>query len=144
MISVAGLRLKLLSSTQNIEAIIATALLTTSTPSNPMDIYRRLLRDPEKIKALLNRVELHHGSLLEHNQLCWLLEASKDEVLEILMKSHFFYVTPLGELNWLVSSNLRTALRYVQRHKDEFSEALMETIRAVAPNLSEVLGRNEI
>ncbi|MBS7638478.1 hypothetical protein KEJ49_06325 [Candidatus Bathyarchaeota archaeon] len=137
------MRLKLLSYTQNIEPIIATALLTTSTPSNPIDIYRRLLRDPEKLRAILNRVELHHGSLLEHNQLCWLLEASKDEVLEILMKSHFFYVTPLGGSNWLLSSNLRTALRYVQRHRDAFSEALLETIRVVAPNLTEGFGGNQ-
>ncbi len=131
------MRLRLLSYTQDIEVIIATALLTTSTPSNPIDIYRRLLRDPEKLRAILNRVELHHGSLLEHNQLCWLLEASKDEVLEILMKSHFFYVTPLGGSNWLLSSNLRTALRYVQRHRDAFSEALMETMRVVVPKLTE-------
>ncbi len=87
----------------------------------------------------MNRVELHHGSLLEHNQLCWLMEASKEEVLELLMKSRFFYVTPLGDSRWLLSSNLRTALRYAQRHKDGLSEALMETIRDVAPNILEGL-----
>lgn len=137
------MRLKLLSHTQNIEAIIATALLTTSTSSTPLDIFHRLLRNPERVKALLDRVELHHGSLLEHNQLCWLLEASKDEVLELLMRSHFFHITPLGESKWLLSSNLRTALRYVQRHKDEFSTALTETLRIVAPNLIGGLRRIE-
>lgn len=137
------MRLKLLSYTQDTEAIIATALLTTSTPSSPVSIYRRLMRDPERVRAILGRVELHHGSLLEHNQLCWLLEASRDEVLELLMKSHFFYVTPLDESRWLLSSNLRTALRYVQRYRDEFSRALMESIRAVAPNLSEGLRGDE-
>jgi hypothetical protein len=135
------LRLKLLSYTPDIEAIIATALLTTSTPSGPSEIYRRLSGDPEKVRALLDRVELHHGSLLEHNKLCWLLEASRDEVLELLIKRHYFYATPLGESRWLLSSNLRTALTYANRYRDRFSDALMETLRDIVPNLIMSLGR---
>jgi hypothetical protein len=135
------LRLRLLSYTPDIEAIIATALLTTSTPSSPSEIHRRLLGDPERVRALLDRVELHHGSLLEHNKLCWLMEASRDEVLELLIKRHYFYATPLGESMWLLSSNLRTALTYAQRYRDRFSDALMETLRDIVPNLIMSLGR---
>lgn len=135
------MRLRLLSYTPDIEAIIATALLTTSTPSSPSEIHRRLLGDPERVRALLDRVELHHGSLLEHNKLCWLMEASRDEVLELLIKRHYFYATPLGESMWLLSSNLRTALTYAQRYRDRFSDALMETLRDIVPNLIMSLGR---
>lgn len=137
------MRLRLISYTPDIETIIATALLTTSNPSSPLEIYRRLSGDPERVRALLDRVELHHGTLLEHNKLCWLLEASKDEVLELLIKRHYFYATPLGESRWLLSSNLRMALTYAQRYRDQFSEALIETLRDVVPNLIMSLGRGQ-
>ncbi len=82
----------------------------------------------------MGRLEVQHGSILEHNRLDWLLEAEEGEVLKILLANKFFILTRLGSNKWLVSANLRTILEY-QTEGDEFSTLLLESIRDVAPSV---------
>jgi hypothetical protein len=136
------LRLELVSHTTDINAIIATAVLTTTSKSNPTTLFRRLKEDPERVARVLSRIEVQHGSILEHNRLCWRLEASDGEVLEILLKHRFLSFTRLDGSSWLVSSNFRTAVRYVQENDDRFSRALMASIpESMATVLDKIGGK---
>lgn len=127
--------LKLVAHTPEIETIIATAMLTTTSGSRPSENFRRLSRDPARVAKLVGRLEVQHGSILEHNRFCWILEAAEGEVLNILLKSRFFNFTRLGESRWLLSCNLRTAVEYVQGSRDRFAEILINSIRGVAPTI---------
>jgi len=123
------LRLELVAHTTEIEAMIATAVLTTTSKSKPSALFRRLKKDPERVAKILGRIEVQHGSVLDHNRLCWRMEATDTEVLEVLLRHRFFSFTRLDGSNWLLSSNLRTAIRYAQENEgDPFSEALMGSI----------------
>jgi DNA-directed RNA polymerase specialized sigma subunit len=138
------LRLELVSHTTDINAIIATAVLTTTSKSNPTTLFRRLKENPERVARVLSRIEVQHGSILEHNRLCWRLEASDDEVLEILLKHRFLSFTRLDGSSWLVSSNFRTAVRYVQENDDRFSRALMASIpESLATVLDKIGGKSD-
>jgi len=123
------LRLELVAHTTEIEAMIATAVLTTTSKSKPSALFRRLKEDPERVAKILGRIEVQHGSVLDHNRLCWRMEASDTEVLEVLLRNRFFSFTRLDGSDWLLSSNLRTAIRYAQENEgDPFSEALIGSI----------------
>ena len=123
------MRLELVTHTTDIEAMIATAVLTTTSKSKPSSLFRRLKKDPERVANILGRIEVQHGSVLDHNRLCWRMEASDTEVLEVLLRHRFFSFTRLDGSDWLLSSNLRTAIRYAQENEgDPFSEALMRSI----------------
>jgi len=128
------MRLRLITSTPDIEPLIATAILTT-TGSKPSKAYEALKRQPGRAERIIERLEFHHGSIFEHNRLCWLLEADEAEVLELLLKSHFFQISRLGEGGWLMSANLRTVIEYTRRHDDSIAEALLESIKDVAPTV---------
>jgi len=69
-----------------------------------------------------------------------MMEATEGEVLEILLNNRFFSFTRLDNSVWLLSSNLRTAIRYAQRCQDSFSEALTESLREVAPAIMNNIG----
>jgi len=123
------LRLELVTNTTDIEAMIATAVLTTTSKSKPSVLFRRLKKDPERVANILGRIEVQHGSVLDHNRLCWRMEATDTEVLELLLRNRFFSFTRLDGSDWLLSSNLRTAIRYVQENEgDPFGEALRGSI----------------
>ncbi len=122
------MRLELITQTTNADVIIATAVLTTASKSSPSTLFQRLKSDPKKVADILDRIEVQHGSILDHNRLCWRMEATEREVLEILLKHRFFSFTRLEGNKWLMSSNLRTAISYIQDYNDPFSEALMDTI----------------
>jgi len=129
------LRLKLVAHTPDVEALIATAMLTTTSGSGPSAIFRRLSRDPTRVARLVGRLEAQHGSILEHNRFCWILEAVEGEVLDILLKSRFFNFTRLDESRWMLSCNLRTAVECAQGSRDPFAEALVDSIRGAAPTI---------
>jgi hypothetical protein len=75
------LRLELVTHTTDIEVMIATAVLTTTSKSKPSALFRRLKKDPERVAKILGRIEVQHGSVLDHNRLCWRMEATDTEVL---------------------------------------------------------------
>lgn len=123
------MRLELVTHTTDIEAMIAAAVLTTTSKSKPSALFRRLKKDPERVANILGRIEVQHGSVLDHNRLCWRMEATNTEVLEVLLRNRFFSFTRLNESDWLLSSNLRTAIRYIQENEgNPFSEALRGSI----------------
>lgn len=127
------MRLEFIAHTPDIETVIAASMLTTTSGAKPSTLYRRLKANPEKVRGIVGRLEVQHGSILEHNRLTWRLEAGEGEVLDILMRSRFFAITRLGDSEWLVSANLRTVVEYHERWRDEFGEALVESIQEVAP-----------
>jgi hypothetical protein len=128
------LNLRLLASTPAVETIIATAMLTTTSGVAPSTLFHRLSTNPEKVAEVVERLEVQHGSILEHNRLNWFLEASEGEVLKILLTNRFFTFTRLSSNRWLVSANLRTVLES-QAMGDDFYKLLLESISNVAPSI---------
>lgn len=128
------MNLRLLASTPAVETIIATAMLTTTSGVAPSILFHRLSTNPEKVAEVVERLEVQHGSILEHNRLNWFLEASEGEVLKILLANRFFTFTRLSSNRWLVSANLRTVLES-QAMGGDFSKLLLESISNVAPSI---------
>jgi hypothetical protein len=128
------LKLRLLASTPAVETIIATAMLTTTSGVAPSTLFHMLSTNPKKVNEVVERVEVQHGSILEHNKLNWFLEASEGEVLKILLTNRFFTFTRLGSSRWLVSANLRTVLES-QAQGGDFASLLVESISGVAPSI---------
>ena len=129
------MKLELVVHTPNVETMIATSMLTTTSGAQPSTLYDRLLTKPEKVREVVGRVEVQHGNILEHNRLVWLLEATDDEVLEATLDTRFLNFTRLGETRWLVSGNLRAVVEYAQSRKTPLTAALMASVKDVAPNV---------
>jgi len=133
------MKLQLIGFTPHLEEIVATAILTTTTRSTPSKIFRNLTRDSERVKSLIERLSLQHRSVLEHNRVNYLFEASDREVLDILLWSKFFDLTRLtGEL-WLMSTDLKEIVRYVLSKKGSMRDALLVSMEAFAPTMSRCL-----
>jgi hypothetical protein len=64
-------------------------------------------------------------------------------VLRIILENRFFNFTPIGESKWLMSANLRTILEYSEKKRDGFRDALVDSVRALAPSLKAFRGGNE-
>ncbi len=128
------MNLRLIASTPAVETIIATAMLTTTSGAPPSTLFHRLSANPKKVAEVVERLEVQHGSILEHNRLNWFLEASEGEVLKILLTNRFFTFTRLSSNQWLVSANLRTVLES-QAIRGDFSRLLLESISGVAPSI---------
>jgi hypothetical protein len=128
------LKLRLLASTPAVETIIATAMLTTTSGVAPSTLFHMLSTNPKKVTELVERLEVQHGSILEHNKLNWFLEASEGEVLKVLLINRFFTFTRLGSNRWLVSANLRTVLES-QAQGGDFASLLVESLSGVAPSI---------
>ncbi len=129
------MKLRLVAHSPDIETMIATSMLTTTSGALPSTLYHRLLANPEKVNDVVGRVEVQHGNILEHNRLVWRLEATRDEVLSIMLRSKFFNVTEADEGIWALSGNLRTIVEYHQSYHDDFSEQLVESIKEAAPHI---------
>ena len=65
------MRLNLISYSPNIETLIATSMLTTTSGAQPSILFERLKERPEKVQEIVERVEVQHGNILEHNRLMW-------------------------------------------------------------------------
>jgi hypothetical protein len=128
------LKLRLLALTPSTETLIATAMLTTTSGAAPSNLYHRLSANPKKVTEILDRLELQHGSILEHNRLNWLLEAMEGEVLKVLLVNRFFTFTRFGSNQWLVSANLRAVIEYAAEG-DEFGNLLLESIKQKLPSI---------
>ena len=129
------MKLNLVAHTPNIETMIATSMLTTTSGALPSTLYNRLIANPEKVSEIVGRAEVQHGNIMEHNRLVWRAEASRDEILSIMLRTKFFNITEAGEGIWAISGNLRTIVEYHQEHRDEFSEQLVESIKDAAPQV---------
>jgi len=117
-----------------VETLVATAMLTSTSGAAPSTLYHRLLADPGKVRDVVGRLEVQHGSILEHNRLSWLLEAGEDEVLRVLLANRFFSFTRLGSRSWLASADLRAVLEYAEEG-GEMGEALIDSLKEVIPTI---------
>ena len=135
------MKLELIANTPDIETLIATAMLATTSRSKPSDIFYRLAKDPESVAKLVSRVEVHHRSILDHNRLCWIMEGTEDEVLDIILRHRFFSFTRLSDSKWLLSTNLRNAFSYANDHRDSFGKILIDSLRDVTPTIHLKIGR---
>ena len=132
------MRLKLLAVSPEVEAVIATAMLTTSSKRKPHEIFEDLRKRPDRVEKLLRKMILKHGSVLEHNRLVFLAEGSEEEILELLLTDRFFEVSRLGEGKWLVSCNLRTLVSALADDlPGEVRKAFSEALRTASPVLWE-------
>jgi hypothetical protein len=129
------LRLELVAHTPNVETMIATSMLTTTSGAQPSTLYDRLLKRPEKVKEVVGRAEVQHGNILEHNRLVWMLEATDGVVLEAALDTNYLKFTRLDDGVWLLSGNLRAVIDYAQRKKTPLTDALVASAKSVAPNL---------
>ena len=136
-----SLKLQIVTVTDNLEVLVAPAALTTTSGAQPSILYEKLLLNPEKTADIVSRIEVQHGSIMEHNRLTWVLEAKEKEVLDVLLKNRFFNFTRLTPEKWLVSGNLRTVIDYATFNEGELSFALIESIQCFAPHIYEHLRR---
>lgn len=135
------MKLKLITHSPNVEAVVATSMLTTTSGAQPSVLYERLLNKPEKVKEIVSRIEVQHGNILEHNRFIWELEASVNEVLEIFLYSCFFKVTKLGDQRWIISANLRTIIEYSHDHSNAFIKMILDSVNEAAPQIHEFMKR---
>ncbi len=135
------MKLTLVASTPGVDTLIATAMLTTTSGAAPSNLYHKLSADPERVKDIVGRLEAQHGSILEHNRLDWLLEASEGDVLRVLLTNRFFRFTQLGSSRWLVSANMRTVVEYAAE-RGEFAEMVLDSIKDRWPQVHTFGRRN--
>jgi hypothetical protein len=136
------MKLRLVAHSPDIETMIATSMLTTTSGALPSTLFDRLKAKPEKVADIVGRVEVQHGNILEHNRLVWSLEASKDEVLDIMLKTKFLNFTENGN-KWVVSGNLRSIIELHQSEPTEFTRALVEKVKVASPKIYEFIRRSE-
>ena len=136
------MKLHLVSHSPDIETMIATSMLTTTSGAMPSTLFDRLKSKPEKVEDIVGRVEVQHGNILEHNRLVWILEASRNEVLGIMLKTKFLNFTENGA-KWVVSGNLRSIIELHQSESTEFTKALVETVKVASPRIYEFIRRSE-
>lgn len=132
------MRLDLVAHSPDVEALIATAMLTTTSGTRPSKLFQRLLKNPGKVREIVRRLEPQHGSVLEHNRFTWVMEASNEKVLEALLASKFFDVSPLGAGRWLMSANLRAVIEYSAGRKEALAEALISSLKGIIPSVKVV------
>jgi hypothetical protein len=137
------MKLRLVAHSPEIETTIATSMKTTTSGAMPSTLFNRFMDRPEKVADIVGRVELQHGNILEHNRLVWSLEASKDRVLSIMLRTRFLNFTELGDDRWVVSGNLRSIIELHLAHRDDFTDALVETIQDASPRIYDFISRGE-
>ena len=129
------MKLDLVYHTADVETLIATAMLTTTSGAKPSTLFNRLKEKKERVADVVGKLEAQHGSILEHNRLVWLMEAAESRVLDLALRSRFLAITRLCDDRWLLSANLRTVVE-LAGDDDPFSRSLAESIQEVAPNLN--------
>ena len=127
------MKIKLVAHTPGVEALVATSMLSTTSGSLPSTIHERLIVNPERVSEIVGRLEIQHGNVLEHNRLIWVVEATRDEVLDVMLDTRFLHFTRLGDDRWLMSGNLRTVVEYTQSKDSAFTSELADSVRDVAP-----------
>jgi hypothetical protein len=137
------MKLRLVSHSPDIETTIATSMKTTTSGAMPSTLFNRFNARPKKVADIVSRIEVQHGNILEHNRLVWSLEAPRDLVLDIMLRTKFLNITELGGNKWVVSGNLRSVIELRLAHKDDFTEALVETIKEASPRIYDFIRRGK-
>ncbi len=137
------MKLQLVAYSPDIETTIATSMKTTTSGAMPSTLFNRFKDRPEKVADIVGRVELQHGNILEHNRLVWSLEASRSNVLDIMLRTKFLNFTELGDDRWVVSGNLRSVIELHRAQRDDFTEALVETIQEASPRIYAFIRRGD-
>ena len=138
------MKLELVANTPYVETLIATAMLTTTSGAKPSILFNRLIENPKKIRETIGRLETQHGSILEHNMINWIMEATDEEALSILLENRFYKISQIGTQKWLVSANLRTVIETLKLREDPFSEALFYSLEEVAHTLLGCIGSGKL
>ena len=137
------MKLRLVAHSPDIETTIATSMKTTTSGAMPSTLFNRFKDRPEKVADIVGRVELQHGNILEHNRLVWSLEASRSNVLDIMLRTKFLNFTELGDDRWVVSGNLRSVIELHRAQRDDFTEALVETTQEASPRIYAFIRRGD-
>jgi len=135
------LRIELVTHTPDVETMVAVSMLTTTSGAQPSTLHERLLVNPGKVGEVVGRLEVQHGNVLEHNRLVWLVEATRDEVLDVMLDTRFLTFTGLGGDRWLMSGNLRAVAEYAAQKETEFTRALADSIGEAAPTIHAFIRR---
>ena len=138
------MKLELVAYTPYVETLIATAMLTTTSGAKPSTLFNRLRENPKKIRETIGRLETQHGSILEHSMINWIMEATDEEALDILLENKFYKISRIRTRRWLVSANLRTVIETLKLREDPFSEALFYSLEEVAPTLLGCIGSGKL
>lgn len=79
---------ELISHTPDVETLIATAMFNTTSGAEPSALCKRLNNNAPKIKTAIGRLELHHGSIIEHNRFTHgRISEVRERYRELLLKS---------------------------------------------------------
>jgi hypothetical protein len=135
------LRIELVAHTPDLEAMVAVSMLTTTSGAKPSTLHERLMANPERIREVVSRLEVQHGNVLEHNRLVWLVEATGDEVLDVMLGTRVLLFTRLEGGRWLMSGNLRALADYAKQNDTEFASRLVDSVKDAAPNIHASLRR---
>jgi len=135
------LKVTLVAHTPGVETMVATSMLTTTSSSLPSTIHGRLVGSPEEAGEVVGRLEVQHGNVLEHNRLIWVVEATRDEVLEAMLDTRFLHFTRLGDDRWLMSGNLRAVVEYAQSKDSALTRELADSVMDVAPMVHRFMRR---
>lgn len=135
------MKIELVAHTPGVEAMVATSMLTTTSGSLPSTIHGRLVGSPDEVGEVVGRLEVQHGNVLEHNRLVWVVEATRDEVLEAMLDTRFLYFTRLGDDRWLMSGSLRAVVEYVQSKDSAFTRELADSVKDVVPMVHRFMRR---
>jgi hypothetical protein len=129
------LRITLVAHTPDVEVMVAASMLTTTSGAQPSTLHERLQAKPEKVREVVGRLEVQHGNVLEHNRLIWLVEATRDEAMDVMLDTRYLTFTKLGDGRWLMSGNLRTVAEYAHQKDTGFTKKLVESVKGVAPTI---------
>jgi hypothetical protein len=127
--------------TPDVDVMVAVSMLTTTSGAQPGTLHERLRANPGRVEEVVGRLEVQHGNVLEHNRLVWLVEATRDEVLDVMLDTRFLSFTGLGGDRWIMSGNLRAVAEYAEQKDTEFTRRLADSIREAAPNIHAFIRR---
>lgn len=129
------MRIRLVAHTPDVEVMVATSMLTTTSGAQPSTLHQGLQTKPEKVKEVVGRLEVQHGNVLEHNRLIWVVEATRDEAMDVMLDTKYLTFTKLGDGRWLMSGNLRTVAEYAHQKNTEFTKKLVDSVKEAAPTI---------
>jgi len=135
------LRITLVAHTPDVEVMVAASMLTTTSGAQPSTLHERLQANPEKVREVVGRLEVQHGNVLEHNRLIWVLEATRDEVMDVMLDTRYLTFTKLDRNRWIMSGNLRAVAEYAHKKDTEFTGKLVESLKEVAPTIHQYIRR---
>ncbi|MFH2112598.1 MAG: hypothetical protein ABIJ47_15220 [Candidatus Bathyarchaeota archaeon] len=135
------MRITLVAHTPDVEVMVAASMLTTTSGAQPSILHERLQANPEKVREVVERLEVQHGNVLEHNRLTWVVEATRDQVMEVMLDTRYLTFIRLGDDRWLMSGNLRTVAEYAHQKNTEFTKKLVESVKKAAPTIHSYIRR---